>query len=190
MPSFRARTHRTAVIPAAAIVSPPPRRAAGPGCRCPAHGTATPRPWDARTCARACVPVLQDPTAPSLALPAPRPCRARQPREVAATSRLRRGQAFKAFPRAPFGRHTHTHFGTHTRTPSCRTGSGPATPDPAEADAWGHHVSEKEKVKRQPSQRGGEGSRPNPRNKACPSRPSNTASPKMSQPARGTEPAC
>jgi hypothetical protein len=57
----------------------------------------------------------------------PQPCRARRTRDMATTSRSRRGQAFGAFPRAPFGcPHTHTPWHTRTRGhvgPS-RTGSG------------------------------------------------------------------
>jgi hypothetical protein len=62
---FCAGARRAAVFPATAVALPPPRRAAGPGCRCPVHGTATPRPWNARTRARACAPVTRDPITPA-----------------------------------------------------------------------------------------------------------------------------
>jgi hypothetical protein len=58
---------------------------------------------------------------------------------------------------------------THAHLPAAPD-PGSAALDPTEADAWGRPVIEKEKAKRQPSQRGGEGSRPNPRNEASPAR--------------------
>jgi hypothetical protein len=52
---------------------PPPRHVAGPGCQNPAHGTATPRPWEARTHARACAPAPRCLAAPRPRHATPRP---------------------------------------------------------------------------------------------------------------------
>jgi hypothetical protein len=141
---FCAGARRAAVVPATAVALPPPRRGAGPGCRCPAHGTATPRPWDATTRARACAPLPRDPAVPASLLAAPRlapasPC--------ASTPRRGRDVAFASWPslwglspstvraptpaRAP--RHPHAHMHAHlphrirtppqriTRRPTCGT---------------------------------------------------------------------
>jgi hypothetical protein len=103
--------------PATAVASPPPRRAAGSGCRRLAHGTATPRPWDARTRARACTPWARDLAAPqpSLACATALPCAsapATRPRRRVRVAAM----PLRHFPERPSGVHTRTRASAPTRT--------------------------------------------------------------------------
>jgi hypothetical protein len=64
----------------------------GPECRCPAHGTATPRPWEARTPARACAPA-------PCGRAVPPPCRAAaRPRPHRAAPRLHHDPIVRGHP--------------------------------------------------------------------------------------------
>jgi hypothetical protein len=128
----------------------------------PRRGPGTPRP--ARVRARPCRETRPCPP-PCWPRPAsPRLRRARPPRDVAATSRSRRGQVFGAFPRAPFGRpHPHVRHGTHTHTctPICHTGSEPRH----NGSRGGRHVGPPCQRRRRPGvagPRGGEGEATSP----------------------------
>jgi hypothetical protein len=146
VPPFHAGARRAAVFPRYRRRLPPPHRAAGPGCRRPAHGTATPRPRETRIRARACTEPDRTPALPRHACATASPCAftpATRPRprvRVAAKS-------LRLFPEHPSGAHTRTRprRQTYTHTLIYRTGSRPATSDPAEADKWDHPVSTDEK---------------------------------------------
>jgi hypothetical protein len=71
---FSCRSPTRRHFPATAVASPPPRRAAGPACRRPTHGTATPRPWETRTRARACTEPRPHPALPRHACATASPC--------------------------------------------------------------------------------------------------------------------
>jgi hypothetical protein len=90
----------------------------GPGMPVPRarHGNATALiSQDPRACVHTHAERLSRvPASPCHATTPPWPCHARRPRDTAATSRSRRGQAPLTFPRAPTGCTPHTLALTHT----------------------------------------------------------------------------
>jgi hypothetical protein len=172
------------LTPANAVALRRRRRAAGPECRCPAHGTATPRSWAARHRARACAPPARaravlppclDPASPCMLTPATRP---RRRVRVAAMPCGILPSTLRALSPA--------HSRTHARSSATPDPSRDAL-DPAEADRWDRPVSggggqktpgrEGEKTKGQPRRRRRRKRRPPARGGVKPSRASRPSSP-------------
>jgi hypothetical protein len=124
---------------------------------------------------RACAPSPRDPAVPAPLLAAPQPSHARATASPCASTpamRPRRrvrvaAKSLRLFPRAPFGRsHSHTPSAPHVHTHTLihRTGFGPATPDPVEADKWDRPVSTEEKDEdRRAARRRSRSGEPSPR---------------------------